>query len=172
MRHYLTGTIFTITIGFAPIAAAQSHDFNDYGQQNLRMTAGFNLTMPLGQKRIGKVEDKARMGFRLGLTESYESRQRSTMTHRSVDILEVGFRFDGKPNLLLSGQDIYEPLFTTLYSDEKNTDTTETNDTNKENNANAGTVLAVLGLSIGAVAVAAALALNEVENDLENTFGR
>jgi len=164
MKHLITGTIFAASLGLAPVAAAQSHDFSHQGQNSVEMTAGFNFTMPLGQKRSGKVEDQARMGFRLGLTDNYETQTRPTTHYRSVDVLEAGFRLDGKPILLLSGQDIYTPLFTTLHADDKNSDKTDTTSGGISRNPGE-TVLIVVGVTAAAVLGAGLLIANEWEKE-------
>lgn len=164
MKNFVLGAVVTIAIGFAPLASANNYGFSSQNQHSVDITAGFNVTIPLGQQRFGKVEDKSRIGFRLGLTESYESRNRVMSTYKSVDMLELGMRLDGKPNILLSGQDIYTPLFTTLHAD----DSTETDTTSGGGNksGNGGTVL----LIAGAVVVSAAVITIGTKEALEDSF--
>ena len=173
MKYFITvATLaFIISLGLTPAAGAQSYDFNNHTQHKVDMTAGFNFTMPLGQKRINKVEDKARFGFRLGLTESYENRNRPTSNRRSVDILEAGFRLDGRPNLLLNGQDIQPTLFPKLSANDDNSDSTAPKTTDDQNNkASANNVLLGVGLAVGIAAGVTVIALNEFEDSLSDAF--
>lgn len=159
-------TFVVMTCGLSTHALAQDNGIYELSNQKQFSTSiGINFIVPLGQKRKHHVEDKARLGFNISLAREYGTRYSAVPLRVKTNLLEMGYRLDGKPNLLLNGQDIYAPLFDPLYAnDDEGVDTTT-------ESQNAGSVLA-LGIIIGGAVVvgAAALATNDIENDIRNVF--
>lgn len=170
MKKKTKASIFTLLAlagGLSsPVFAQDNGIYELSSREQLSASIGLNFTVPLGQKRKGYAVDKTRLGFNIGLAREYESRYSAIPNRVHMNVLEMGYRLDGKPNLLLNGQDIYTPLFDPIYAneDESSDATAETNNTTSKSSA------IVLGVVIGAAAVVglAALAADGIEDDIRD----
>ena len=160
MKLFTKGLVAAMMVSLAPNVSAQSYDLFE-NKNNLGVTAGFKMTMPLGKTRSDRPQDKARMGLHLGLTKNYESHAWQAPRSKSADLFELGFGFDGQPNMLLSGQDIYTPLF-------------KQNDTYGPQTYEGQTLSLTTGesilISVGAVAVVAVVIGLVVRDGVEDTI--
>lgn len=160
------GTLVMMTCAVSSPAFAQvsTHNSGIYelgSQKQLSTSIGLNFTMPLGQKRKHHIEDKARFGFNVGLAREYGNRYSAIPTRININLLEMGYHLDGRPNLMLNGRDIYAPLFDPLYANDDEGADAQTK------TKNSGTGVA-LGIIVGGAVVVglAAIAGNELQNDI------
>lgn len=167
----------------APTALAQSsHYASDaalFGSsdpfEHVGLNAGLNLTIPLGAKPKKHDINKARVSFKLSLShpETY-----GPVTHGfklNGDIFEIGMNFDGTPNLLMNGQDLYSPLFGPLYADEdgakdKGGTDNETDPTHSQEAPGAGGAGGALLIAGGLVALGTVVLVSEAADDISDCF--
>lgn len=173
-RHVKRGLFTCLVLSFlSPSAFAQNHNYASdaalFGSsdpfQNVGLSAGFNVTIPLGAKSTKYNADNARFGLKLSLTQSEAYSATHPNFKLSGDLLELGFNFDGTPNLQMYGNDIYAPLFGPLYADETETDEGET--PNKTKGPGSGAVL--IGI-LGVGTLGTLVLVNEAADDFSDCF--
>ena len=175
MKNYITlGLSTLLAAGLFPLmASAQSTDYASdavlFGSsdpfQNVGINAGLNMTIPLGAKSSKYDADKARFGLKLSLTRSNYYTASHPNFKLSGDLLELGFNFDGSPNLQMYGPDIYAPLFGPLYTDETEDDESDSKPETKGN----GTAAVALGiLAVGTLGTL--VIVNEAADDFSDCF--
>lgn len=108
--------ICTIALGlFSTPAMAQisdyhsSHSFGSTYDQ-IGITSGVKLTVPFNTKTYSKKES-ARLGFTLSLDNHSQRQWAARPATSSANLLELGFFENDEPNIMLMGQNIYDPLF-------------------------------------------------------------
>lgn len=112
-------SLASITLLLPLAANAQSVHFDNLDQgDRFGMTVGAKFTMPLGTQRKNNVKDKTRFGLTLSFDRTYRAQKFYTPNRISSDILEFGFLVDGKPNMMMYGEDIYTPFFAPVYADD------------------------------------------------------
>ncbi len=140
-------------------ASAQETGLNMLNSQSgINTTAGVHLTVPFGGQNSERVQDRARVGLMLNMEREYNSKNFYAPQRIRTNILDFGMQFDGRPTMLMGGQDIYTPLFTPLAANE---------DGAGSGMASKNTMLIVAG---GVLAAGAAVALasgngNDSDND-------
>ncbi len=140
-------TLFAATTGICLASFAQAQDMNFSNSKNVSTTAGLHMTIPFGGGRSDRVTDKARFGLMLNLTREYNDRNFYTPKRINTNLLDFGMQFNGRPTMLISGEDIYSPLFTPLNANENGVNGI---------GVSKNTILVIAG---GALAVGAAVAL-------------
>lgn len=131
--------------------------------KNVGLNAGFNMTIPLGATSSKYDADKARFGLKLSLAQSdYYASSHPNLT-LGGDLVELGFNFDGSPNVQMYGRDVYTPLFRPLYADE-----TEDNENAPKTKGN-GTGAVVLGI-LGVGTLGTLVLVNEAADDFSDCF--
>lgn len=175
MKNYIKlGLSTLLATGLYPLtASAQSADYASdavlFGSsdpfQNVGINAGFNMTIPLGAKSSKYDAEKARFGLKFSLTQSNYYTASHPNFKLSGDLLELGFNFDGTPNLRMHGTDIYAPLFGPLYTDE--TEDGET-DSKPETKGNGSTTVALGLLAVGTLGTL--VIVNEAADDFSDCF--
>jgi hypothetical protein len=146
----LATTLITVitSVSLSTLAFAQDSYLSSLNNKNkINTTAGVHMTIPFGGKKSNKVTDKARFGLMLNMEREYDSRSFYVPRRVNTNLLDFGMQFNGRPTMLLGGEDIYMPLFTPE----------EYEQANLANAAPAkNTILIIAG---GALAVGAAVAL-------------
>lgn len=150
-RVKMVAALMTLTTGLclAPLASAQEAYRNNFSSNNnsVSTTAGMHLTIPFGGKNSDRVVDRARVGLMLNMTREYNDRNFYTPIRVKTNLLDFGMQLDGRPTMLMGGEDIYTPLFTPLSANEYGVVGT---------GVSKNTILVIAG---GALAVGAAVAL-------------
>ena len=151
-RVKMVAALMTLTAGLclAPLASAQEAYRNNFSSNNnsVSTTAGMHLTIPFGGKNSDRVVDRARVGLMLNMTREYNDRNFYTPQRVNTSLLDFGMQFDGRPTMLMGGEDIYTPLFTPLNANEIGVAGT---------GVSKNTILVLAG---GALAIGAAVALS------------
>ena len=113
-RIKITAALMTLTAGLclAPLANAQeAHLSNFSDSQNVSTTAGAHITIPFGGQKSARVQDRARFGLMLNMTREYNDRNFYTPKRVNTNLLDFGMQFNGRPTMLMGGEDMYMPLF-------------------------------------------------------------
>ncbi len=116
-RIKTTAAFLTLTAGLciAPLANAQdAYRSNFASGQNVSTTAGVHLTVPFGGGKSERVQDRARFGLMLNMTRENNNGDFYAPKRVDTNLLDFGMQFDGRPMLMIAGEDIYTPLFAPL----------------------------------------------------------
>ncbi|MCF6220988.1 MAG: hypothetical protein L3J65_07730 [Robiginitomaculum sp.] len=116
-RIKTTAAFLTLTAGLciAPLANAQdAYRSNFASGQNVSTTAGVHLTVPFGGGKSERVQDRARFGLMLNMTRENNNGDFYAPKRVDTNLLDLGMQFDGRPMLMIAGEDIYTPLFAPL----------------------------------------------------------
>lgn len=116
-RITITATLMALTTGLclAPLAHAQDAYLSNFSNsRNVSTTAGMHITIPFSGQKSDRVQDRARFGLMLNMTREYNDRNFYTPKRINTNLLDFGMQFDGRPTMLISGEDMYTPLFAPL----------------------------------------------------------
>ena len=166
-RIKTSAALMTLTAGLflAPLANAQDAYLGNFNNsRSVSTTAGLHMTIPFGGKKSDHVQDRARFGLMLNMTREYNDRNFYTPKRVNTNLLDFGMQFDGRPTMLISGEDMYTPLFAPLNA---NGDA----DSKGGINISKNTVLLAAGAAL-AIGAAAALAGGGGEDDDDYDGGR
>ncbi len=117
VRMKVATTLMALSAGIylVPFANAQdAYQTNFNNGLNVSTMAGVHMTVPFGGKKSDRAADKPRIGLMLNMTRSYNDRFFYTPNRINTNLLDFGMQFDGRPTMLVNGEDMYTPLFAPL----------------------------------------------------------
>jgi len=156
-RIRISAAFMTLTAGLClgPLANAQDAGLSNFNNsRSVSTTAGVHMIIPFGGKKTGRVQDKARFGLMLNMTREYHDRNFYTPKRVNTNLLDFGMQFDGRPTMLISGEDMYTPLFAPLNANGDGDVTISKN-----------TVLLAAGAALAASAAVALVGRDGEDND-------
>ncbi len=157
----ITTAFMTMATGLALSQVAIAQDAYFGSNQDVSTTAGVHMTIPFGSKKSDRAVDKARFGLMLNMTHEYNDRNFYTPKRVNTNLLDFGMHFDGRPTMLISGEDMYTPLFAPLNAK---------GDDGGDINISKNTVLLAAGaaLAVGAVGALAGGDDDDHDNDRDH----
>ncbi|MEL6687674.1 MAG: hypothetical protein AAFP97_08630 [Pseudomonadota bacterium] len=141
-------------------AQAQHSNFQRHNKiDHFGVQAGLRLTIPLGDRRSQKFDDRAKLQFAISSTRFQTSRRDFRRNYSpNHDLFAIGFDDKFQPRLNMSGLDLSYAAFPSVYANESDGDAEDL-----EGGSNLGLIIGgglILGVGLVAIGV------NELEDDL------